>query len=185
MATAVELLTTDEYLARTWDERRTELIDGRIVVNEPTFAHQEVMFAVATVLKRWVSAGAPGTVSLPLDVPLEKRVTLAPDVLWFREPIPVDSARAPRMPDLAVEIRSPSTAQRDVGRKRELYERHGAQELWLVDHGARPVRALRRSRPGVERFDVDVTFAAADTLTSPLLPGFAQPVAELFAALNA
>ncbi len=41
MPTAVERLTAEEYLARD-DRRRTELIDGVIVVNQPTVLHQHV-----------------------------------------------------------------------------------------------------------------------------------------------
>jgi hypothetical protein len=41
MSTVAERLTADEYLARD-DRRRTELIDGVILVNEPTNLHQIV-----------------------------------------------------------------------------------------------------------------------------------------------
>jgi Uma2 family endonuclease len=185
MATAVEPLTTTEYLARTWDERHTELIDGYIVVNEPTLAHQKVVLAVAMALERWVAKDGHGTASLSLDVPLQTRVSLAPDVLWFERPIPISSVRAPRMPDLVVEVRSPSTGGTDTGRKRDLYEHHGAQELWLADPQTRTVRTLRRSRPDASGFDVERMLTVDDTLTSPLLPGFAALVGELFVALDA
>ena len=44
MSTVVERLTADEYLARD-DPRRTELIDGVVVVNEPGNLHQFVCSA--------------------------------------------------------------------------------------------------------------------------------------------
>ena len=35
-------------------------------------------------------------------------------------------------PDWGIEVLSPSTAAYDQGIKRELYERHGVRELWLI-----------------------------------------------------
>ena len=53
------------------------------------------------------------------------------------------------MPDLAVEVRSPSTWRYDVGAKKDGYERHGLPELWLVDTEARSVLVYRRARARV------------------------------------
>jgi Uma2 family endonuclease len=85
------------------------------------------------------------------------------------------------VPDLVVEIRSPSTWRCDIGVKKANYERHGARELWLVDTAADVVFVFRRSRARAPRFDVSVDLGAGETLTSPLLPGFALAVGEIFA----
>ena len=86
----------------------------------------------------------------------------------------------PASGDIVVEVRSPSTWSRDVGVKRALYERHGAQELWLVDPPARSVLVFGRSTKDMPTFDQTVEIEDGGTLTSPLLPGFALPVADLF-----
>jgi Uma2 family endonuclease len=36
-------------------------------------------------------------------------------------------------PDFIVEVLSPSTAYKDMGRKKELYEKAGVREYWLVN----------------------------------------------------
>jgi len=46
------------------------------------------------------------------------------------------------VPELAVEILSPSTAAIDRGRKRRLYARYGVPYLWFVDPIARDIEAL-------------------------------------------
>ena len=46
-------------------------------------------------------------------------------------------------PDLEIEILSASTAGRDRGIKRDLYERHGVAEYWIVDPEGEAVEAWR------------------------------------------
>jgi len=172
-------MSVAEYLDRD-DPRHTELIDGRVVVNQPTFLHQRTCLAFASRLHTWTtSASGRGAATLSLDVVLPTGDVLAPDVLWFAEPIPLDAARAPRVPDLAVEVRSPSTWARDVSVKADLYRAHGLRELWLADTAARSVLVLRAPRPA-DAWQEQLEVADDGVLTSPLLPGFRAPVAELF-----
>ena len=42
-------------------------------------------------------------------------------------------------PDLIVEILSPSTAKRDKSEKKDLYEKHGIKEYWIVDTANRSI----------------------------------------------
>ncbi len=84
------------------------------------------------------------------------------------------------LPDLAIEIRSPSTWRYDIGAKKSAYEREGLPELWLVDGDAGVLLVFRRSAPSVPSFDVALEFDRAATLTSPLLPGFALDAGALF-----
>ena len=115
MAGIAERLTADAYLARE-DPRRTELIDGVVVVTEPTVLHQRVCGLIYYALVEWTrTAEGRGTASLPLNVVLDERNVLAPDVMWFDGELSLDAANAPRVPDLAVEVRSPSTGATTSG----------------------------------------------------------------------
>src|SRR3954452_13896830 len=101
MSTVAERLTADADLARE-DARRTELIDGTVVVNEPGILHQRVCGLIYRALADWSeSPDGRGVVSLPLNVPLDEENVLAPDVLWFDGDLPLDAANAPRVPELA------------------------------------------------------------------------------------
>ncbi len=183
VTSVADRLTADAYLARD-DERRTELLNGVVIVNQPSVLHQRVCARIHRALEAWTDAEADrGEASWPLDVVLDDGTVLAPDVLWFAEPLPPEATRAPRLPELAVEVRSSATWVYDVGPKRERYERHGLPELWLADTASRTLLVYRRSRPKAG-FDISLELGAGETLRSPLLPGFAAVVGELIPAVT-
>ncbi|WP_411830076.1 Uma2 family endonuclease [Metasolibacillus meyeri] len=45
-------------------------------------------------------------------------------------------------PDLVVEVLSPSTARRDKGEKKALYEKHGVKEYWIISPDEKSYRSL-------------------------------------------
>jgi Uma2 family endonuclease len=182
METAERLITADEYLSREYDDRFTELINGCVVVNQPVIAHQAIVGRIHLALGNWVNAGAGrGLVSLPLDTRIDDYNVLAPDIIWVaqRHLPPRGSKYMVHSPDLVVEVRSPSTWNRDIGVKKNLYERHGVGELWLVDDRSSSV--LRYRRVGESGFDEGEEIAAPDTLTSTQLPGLELDLTALFA----
>ena len=69
-------------------------------------------------------------------------------------------------PDLVIEILSPSTADRDLGYKHELYGRHGVLEYWIVDPMGETI-AVHRQRDGQARAGRDPR--APDALRSRVL----------------
>ena len=64
-------------------------------------------------------------------------------------------------------------------RKRGDYEALGIPEFWIVDPDTEAMLARRSERAGSY---VDLVLESADTITSPLLPGFRLTVSELFVA---
>jgi len=179
-----ERMTAEEFLALPYDRTRfASLVEGEVVVNDPRPLHNYVATDLAFALYAWArSELGRGRVMIPLDVRLDLHNVFKPDILWYAE------GRAPKrdadppspMPDLAVEVRSPSTWRYDIGAKKSAYERHGLPELWLVDTAADVVLVFRRSRVEAATFDVALELSRADRLESPLLSGFALSVGELF-----
>ncbi len=180
--TTTQRVSAREYLA--WDgPRGTNLVEGEIVMPESRPLHQEVSLRILVPLRLWtLAASGRGLATLPIDIELDDGNVYAPDVLWYCEQrrIVDPLARPQAAPDLAVEVRSPSTWRYDVGAKKSAYERHGLPELWLVDTAAAEVLVFRRSTPAVPTFDVAEELARGDTLTSPLLPGFALRLDAVF-----
>lgn len=123
--------------------------------------------------------GLPG---LSVDLTMGPSDVYGPDLWWISEERrPERGATAlPGLPDLVVEVRSPSTWRYDVGVKRSVYEARGIAELWLVDTKARRVLVNRRSSPSVATYDETLEVGDGDDVTSPQLPGFSVPARNLF-----
>ena len=117
----------------------------------------------------------------PCDVVLSDTDVVQPDVLFIsraREHTLTDE-NVQGAPDLVIEILSPSTADRDLGYKHDLYGRHGVLEYWIVDPTAETVAAHRQ---GGGRLEVAETFGRGDTLRTALLNGLQLKLDDVFAS---
>jgi Uma2 family endonuclease len=182
MSTATRM-TADEYFAVSVEGDRKQLVDGVMIVNDPTLLHNLAQVRILNALTNWVEA-APGRgfASTPTDVVVDQHNVFGPDVVWLSEvhvPDRLDE-RLKGLPDLAVEVRSPSTWRYDIGKKRTAYERAGQPELWLVDTASRTVIICRRSAEDAPSFDIELELSEREELSSPQLPGFSLPVERVF-----
>jgi Uma2 family endonuclease len=175
-------MTAAEYLAWSEEGDRTQLVEGEVILNEPTPLHASLQMRLSYELESWVRAGTErGLVLFPTDVVMDDFNVFGPDVLWIAERHrPSDlSERLARVPDICIEVRSPGTWRYDIGAKKRVYERGGLPELWLVDDVAATVFVFRRSRIGAQ-FDVALELTGGDRLGSPQLLGFDLPLERLF-----
>lgn len=173
-------LTYEDYL-KTSDDERYELLDGELItMPAPSIAHQHVAVKLATRLDTFVEDKDLGVVYFaPTDVVLSETHVVQPDLLFIsseRAGI-VTSANIQGAPDLLVEIRSDSTAERDETRKRQLYAEYGVREYWLVDPEARTITVLPL---GADGYAERATYTEGQTLTSSTLEGFSANLDEIF-----
>ena len=126
------------------------------MLSQPDLPHQTVAGRLHLALGNWMEeAPGRGVVWLPIDIVIDDRNVLVPDLAWVsEEKVPPPGTRLlPVSPDLLVEVRSPSTWHRDIGVKRDLYARHGVRELWLVRERM-PGQRRRERRAPVHRRDL-------------------------------
>ena len=169
---------------RRWPaEGRWELVHGEAheMSPAPSLLHQEIVGTLYTLLRaalhRPDEQGCRVLVA-PVDVVLAPPGTpdeaadtvLQPDVLVVCDPARLAETHVRGAPDLVVEVVSPATAYRDEGIKRDLYERAGVAEYWIVHPVDRLVLryALREGRYG--RPDV---LGPEETLRSTRFPDLA------------
>jgi Uma2 family endonuclease len=183
MGATATRMTAEQFFAITVEGDRKQLVDGVIVPPEALPLHGLLQVRLLTALANWIAAGkGRGLVLPPVDVILDEYNVYGPDLVWIAERHrPRDmNVRLARIPELCVEIRSPSTWRYDVGVKKSVYEAAGLPELWLVDSEAATVLVFRRSEPQAPTFDVALELRRGETLTSPPLPGFELALEELF-----
>jgi Uma2 family endonuclease len=169
------------------DGKRREIIDGELyVTKQPNFYHQLVCSRINALLDDWSLQNSAGLPSTAPGVIFAEDEDVAPDVVWASNAVlaaGLDAAGHLHLaPELAVEVLSPGkkNIQRDREAKLKLYARQGVAEYWIVDWTRRTIDVFRRDG---ELLVLAATLGAADTLLSPLLPGFAAPVARVFAGL--
>jgi Uma2 family endonuclease len=177
-------LTAAEYLS-TSDQRprRTELINGEVMVNNPTIRHQKIVRYVEFALEEWTRS-KPGRGVSPgqVDVRFDNDSVLAPDVLWASHGrIPADGTHLEIVPELVVEVRSPSTWRYDMTVKFRKYEEAGVLEVWMIDTASNTVLVYRRSSASSPVFDVAIELGTGEELKSPQLEDFALDISSLFA----
>lgn len=177
--TATTLLTAED-LARIPENKFLELIRGELVEMAPdNVDHGQIGDNVQFPLSRWAREHRAGRVmsNAGFTFEMEPDTVLAPDISFLRaDRVPPRGGPAypAVVPDLAVEILSPSNTAAEIARKVAIYLAAGVRLVWIVDPASRSVVV---HAPGEARL-----LGAGDTLDGgDVLPGFAVPVADLFA----
>ena len=151
----------------------------------PDALHQALTVVLVRQLDDWaVAATDPMARSMqaPFRIYLSEQLWREPDVSFM---LGRNAGRRRRDrwdgADLVIEIISVSNRDHDETTKRADYAAAGVPEYWIVDPAHQTVRVLTLSA-GTAAYAVHGDFAAGQTATSVLLPGFAVDVADLFAA---
>lgn len=163
-------------------EMKVEFIEGEVVLHSPAKnAHLDVTYNVATLIGTFVRAHHLGEVKVEKCLCVFPRNDYEPDVVFFgREKAALltqETMKFP-VPDLAVEVLSESTEERDRGVKFQDFEAHGVSEYWIIDAEQRVVEQYVLSQ---ERYDLRMK-SSSGLLTSQALPGLQVPVEAFFDA---
>jgi Uma2 family endonuclease len=115
-----------------------ELIDGNIYMSPaPNSKHQEITTELASYIFIHVKEHVLGkTYASPIDVFLdEQKNAVQPDIVFIAEKnqsiIKVDAIHG--SPDMVIEVLSPGNKNQDLVKKKNLYEKFGVKELWIID----------------------------------------------------
>jgi Uma2 family endonuclease len=164
--------------------KRYEIIDGDLIVTRaPRWSHQKVTGRIFNALDTWCQSGGFGEAAINPGIIFTDEDNVIPDVVWVsseRLNLLLDEAEhLTGAPELVVEVLSPGekNKQRDTQLKLKLYSQQGVQEYWIVDNTLRQMQVYRRENAVLS---LVVTLQATDTLTSPLMPGFACPLNRVF-----
>ena len=149
-----------------------ELWNGEIIMSPaPHPEHQEITLNFASALKEFVSRHDLGKVyTSPVDVVLTPRRVVQPDVLFIAKArLGIVKQCIDGVPDLAMEVISEHSWQRDRIEKKALYEQAGLPEYWIVDPDSKAIEVFALAQ-GI--YQLHSRAAQSQTATSQRIAGF-------------
>jgi Uma2 family endonuclease len=180
-------LTYDDLVQMFPDEDNVhrELIDGELFVTpSPSRRHQRLVLRMSLSLGHHLETHpeqgelfvAPfDTVMTPFDVVEPDLLVVLADQSGILTEKNVQGA-----PGLVIEVLSPSTRKRDLTLKRQLFDREGVREYWMIDPDRNEIVVHRRAVDGSFPIAASFTAGTDKTLTTNLLPGWGLSVDQLF-----
>jgi Uma2 family endonuclease len=157
-----------------------EVFDGEVYMTPSPGARHQVLVGRIFLALETANRDRAVVLMAPIDVVLAADTTVQPDVLVVlpgNRSIVQDVVRG--VPDLVVEVLSPSTARRDRGIKMETYARHSVPELWMVADEAQTLEVFRLD-PAAGLYRLEATLRPGDQLKTPSLPALSLEVTALF-----
>ena len=170
-ARSQERITFEQFCAIVDGDQKADLIDGVIYMASPDNMDANELFVwLVSLLHGFVQAKELGKVyGSRAAFRLNKTNAPEPDIAFVSKHRlgAVRRGNFEGPPDLAVEIVSPESVERDYEKKRRQYEKAGVREYWIVDEMEQRVTLLRLHRGKFRE-----ARARKGVLTSKVLPGF-------------
>ena len=110
-----------------------EIINGKVVMMRPAATnHRRIQRNLAGIIYAYLK-GKRCELFLEEDVYLEDKSHFVPDLIIVCDKSKIKEFHVEGAPDLVVEILSAGTQKRDLGIKKDTYERFGVREYWIVN----------------------------------------------------
>lgn len=181
--------TYADYL--TWpDDQRWEIIDGvaYAMISASGSSHQEVSVELSRQFANYLKGKPCKIFTAPFDVRLPEPAdfkndkvesVVQPDIVVFCDNSKLDERGYNGVPDLIIEISSPSTGKNDLTTKFELYQRHGVKEYWIVHPAERTVLVFKLEDD--HTYGKPERYADDHKIAVPLLGELVVDLADVFA----
>lgn len=175
---------TYDEIAALPDNKLRELHDGvPILMPSPTARHQKIYRCLIKFIEAWIDGGGRGLIYLqPMDLKIDDYNTVVPDLTYYatNDEAAVESENGKYLravPDLVVEIVSPSSQNTDRYQKFDIYAAMGVKYYWTIDPAYWIFQAFRLV-DGEYRFEASLSDEGE--FAPEALPGLKLPMAQLF-----
>lgn len=179
MSLQTHLMTAEELIKLPRGRHRYELVKGELLTMSPAGGeHGAVVVNLTAPLATHVKAQKLGRVfgaETGFKLETDPDTVLAPDISFIRkgrlDALPRNYPEI--VPDLVVEVISPSERKGQVSKKAEQWLSFGVKSVWLVRPDNRTVETI--SAEGKRRI-----LHQADMLVDSIVPGFEIQVSTIF-----
>ena len=174
----------EAFLARPENiSRRFELIDGEPVEKMVSEVHGILVMYLGAMLVNYTLAQPLARVTTEVHhyAPQAPQTVYQSDIAvtrYDRALPPSEGVAVPLMPDLAIEVKSPSNTYKELREKADYYLTHGSKLVWLILPSQRLIEVYR-----IES-DLDILTDANMLDGEDILPGFQLSVQTLFDAVR-
>ncbi len=173
--------TYEDYLTFPEDGWGYQIIEGELVVSpSPKTIHQDILLNFGYALKFHIKKTKSGYVYLaPFDVILDNQNIVQPDILYIsnknKNILTKDNVKG--APDFVVEILSQSNKQYDVINKKDVYQKFGVSEYWIIDPENKSVDVYSLDK---KQFNPYQHKEKNGTVSSKILKTFSISLQEIF-----
>jgi Uma2 family endonuclease len=163
--------TVDDYLMLGEMKTPCQLINGELIMSpSPTPYHQAIAGNLYDLLRAEAKKTDGIVFFAPIDLHIDRKNVFQPDLIYIsKENKHIITQRAIEgVPDLVVEVISPSNIFSDRYIKKKIYQKIGIKEYWIVDPANQTLEIFlsRQADPDVPHLYV----VAEGQVTSTLIP---------------
>jgi Uma2 family endonuclease len=181
----------NDYL--NWPEDiRVEIIHGvAYMMSPPVTIHQKISMLLSLRFASFLEGKTCQVFAAPFGVrlfPKEDKTddtVVEPDIVVVCDPSKIDERGCNGAPDLIIEILSPSTRRKDRYIKRELYQKAGVREYWMVSPEDCEIEVHLFEENSIKFFGINDSdtpehLKLPDVATVFVLPGLEINVKDIF-----
>lgn len=175
------------------EEERWEIIDGvPYLLSSPTWQHQALSLELSRQFSNYLINKPCRVFTAPFDLRIPESAVerdedcsnvFQPDILVVCDSSRLKGTGYFGVPDLIIEISSPSTTKHDKILKFNKYEKAGVKEYWIVEPDGRVISIFRLQDNG--RYGRMETFSEDDIIKVQSFPGLEIDVKSVFAQIPA
>jgi Uma2 family endonuclease len=181
--TVIRKLSYEEFQTLPRDgSKRFELIEGEVfMTRSPNTSHQRAVAKLLRALADFADEHDLGEVFIaPYDIVFRKWTALEPDLLFIgkEQRSIITDANVQGVPNLVIEILSPSNKEYDRDTKLRAYEKAGVPEIWYLDPEDRTAEILNLGPDG--RYVLTMNLSGNAGITSRVLPGLSLTLDQVF-----
>ena len=158
-----------------------QLIDFELVMSpSPTSRHQRILKRLFLAFEKHLEAHGGGDIEFaPFDVHFGEGDVYQPNAFVILDGNPgiMEDNGFHGVPDIIIEVLSPSNAYYDLRHKKMIYEQTGVKEYWIVD----PIDHIIECHSNTEKgFEISSMAHNEGEVQSGLLPGFSVMAESVF-----
>ena len=143
--------TYQDYLTQP-DGEHWQIMDGvAYCMAPPSTAHQRVARNLFRQIDNYLIGKSCEPFFAPFSVKLDEKNVVEPDISVICDQTKITDKGCVGAPDWVIEVISPGSFRIDHVKKRDLYQRFGVKEYWIVDPTNRGVTVYRLSEDYLPR----------------------------------